>query len=267
MVKNYYIDGGVIAKTGNMYSRDIYVGVESCPEGACVITPPEGILEIKEDCGSIFNTYHVKSFVTASGIENGNIFAFKDLYQFTIDSYDLNKERLSRLLLHYPEDTQLRQLFYQQQYAHVFSLLEHFLSDTFVRQTCDREESFHRVLDSGILLSKNIIHGKANKEIINGRDCLQKELLYINTIENHILYHKFDLITELFDIAFNITVDFDCLKGALEIRNDIIHRFGYSTKGVERSFSKEDVEILMKTVDDCVKDIAKQVAILPKNND
>lgn len=259
MGKVYVINGGVFATTGNLYTRDISAGDERCPEGAIVIAPPNGELEITQNTGSIFDTYYVKSFVTASGIDVGNIFAFKDIYQFTIDSYKKNRDLLTRLLLTPPEDAKLRQIFFQQQYAHVFSLLERFLSDTFVRQTCDNEDSYHRVLDSGILIAKNIVQGKPNKDLIKGADCLEKELLYIRSIENYIVYHKFDLISELFSVAFNISVDFGPLKGPLEVRHDIIHRFGHSVKGREVSISENDVKSLLEMVDGFVTTISTQI--------
>lgn len=259
MSKVYYIDGGVYATTGNLYTRDISAGDEHCPDGAIVITPPNRVLEITKNTGSIFDTYHVKSFVAASGVDVGNIFAFKSIYQFTIDSYNKNRALLIKLLLNPPEDVLLRNLFYQQQYAHVFSLMERFLSNTFVRQTCDNEESYHRVLDSGILVSKNIVQGKTNKAIINGIDCLDKELLYINSIENYIVYHKLDLISELFSIAFNINIDLSLLKSYLEVRHDIIHRFGQSTNGIERIIREADVFYLIETIDGYVKTISEQI--------
>ena len=259
MGKIYVINGGVFATTGNLYTRDISAGDERCPEGAIVITPPNGEWEITKNTGSIFDTYLVKGFVAASGIDVGDIFAFKNIYQFTIDSYNKNRDLLKKLLLSPPQDTQLRHIFYQQQYAHVFSLMERFLSDTFVRQTCDNEESYHRVLDSGILVSKNIVQGKTNRAIIAGEDCLDKELLYINSIENYIVYHKLDLVSELFSIAFNITIDLEALKNYLDTRHDIIHRFGQSTKGAERKITEVDVLSLIETIDGYVKTITEQM--------
>lgn len=262
MSKIYVINGGVFATTGNLYTRDISAGDDCCPEDAIIITPPNGQLEITQNIGSIFDTYYVKSFVTASGIDIGNIFSFKDIYRFTIDSYKMNRDLLTRLLLCPPDESQLRHIFYQEQYAQVFSLLERFLSDTFVRQTCDNEDSYHRVLDSGILIAKNVIQGKANRELIKGADCLEKELLYIRTIENYIVYHKFDLISELFSVAFKISVDFSQLKGPLDVRHNIIHRFGCSVKGSEVRISEKDVLALLELVDNYVTSISSQIALL-----
>lgn len=259
MGKVYYIEGGLIATTGNLYTKDVYSGVTDCPNDAIIITPNNAILEITKDEGSIFDIYYVKSGVVSSG--NGDIYSFKDIYQFTIDSYNRDKQSLLRLLSDPPADLQLRRIFYQQQYAYVFSLMERFMSDTFVRQTCDNEESYHRVLDSGILLSmNNIVRNKVNKNIITGKDCLSKELLYISTIQKCIVYHRLSLVHDLFSIAFNIEADFDELKDSLEIRHDIIHRFGRSIKGVERSISEADIQNLIDKVDRCVNSISSQMS-------
>lgn len=260
MGKIYVINGGIFATTGNLYTRDIWTMDDRCPEEAIIITPPNGVLEITQNTGSIFDTYHVKSFVTASGIDIGNIFAFKDIYQFTINSYKMNRDILKRLLLCPPKDLELRHIFYQEQYAQVFSLLERFLSDTFVRQTCDNENTYHRVLNSGILISKNVIQGKVNRKIIKGSDCLEKELLYIRTIKNNIVYHKFDLIRELFSIAFNISVDFSPFTEPLVVRHDIIHRFGHSIKKrIDWTISEKDVLSLIEMVDGLVTTISSQL--------
>lgn len=266
MGKVYYINGGVFASTGNLFTRNIFALDPICPEGAITITPPNGILEITENSGSIFDTYHVKDFVTASGIKVGNIFAFKDIYDYTIESYRHHRELLYQLFLNPPKEEQLRSVFYQQQYAHLFSLLELFLSNTFVKQTCDNEESYRRVLNSMILTSANIVRN-SNKKILSGKDCLQKELLYIESIQNHIVYHRFKLISELFHIAFDIDIDFSDLSDPLNIRNDIIHRFGHSTKGADIKITEADVMSLFCIIDNHVYDIIKQLSLIASVDD
>ncbi len=259
MAKVFFIDGGVVATTGNLYTKDIFAGDDHCPDGAIIISPPNGEWIISQDTGSIFDTYHVKSYVSASGIEVGNIYAFKSIYKFTIESYNRNRDLLKKLVSCPPEDLQLRHMFYQQQYAHVFSLFERFLCDTFVRQTCNDEETYHRVLKSGILLSKGIIQGKENRAIIKGEDCLKKELLYSNSIENYIVYHRFDLVSELFSTAFNISVDFSPLRSLLNTRHNIIHRFGKTNRGSVVSITEEQILSLINMVDVYVESISEQM--------
>ena len=261
MGKVFHINGGVFATTGNLYTRNIYTGDGLCPEEAETITPPDGVLVIKTNTGSIFDTYHVTGFVTASGIKVGNIFAFKDIYSFTIKAYQQNRETLKSLLDYVPKISHQKNLFLQQQFSHVFSLLERFLCDTFVRQTCDKENSYLRVLDSRILVEKRIIRDKSEVRIITGEECLERQLLYIKAVKN-IVYHRFDLISNLFSIAFGIQLNLDELAEALIIRNDIIHRFGYSDYGIERIITIDDVLSLMDRIDEIANTIISQITSL-----
>lgn len=248
MGKVYYIDGELVSTTGTLYTKDIYAGVLTCPEGAYPITPPDGVFKITDVMGSIFDTYHVKGGVYASGIDKGNIYAFKDIYQLTVNAYQHNRKLLLKILASPPEEEQLKNIFYQQQYVSVFGLFERFLCDTFVRQTCDREESYKKVLKS-----------KMFKCLSNKPDCLSKELQYIKIVKENIVYHRFDIIKELFEKAFCVSVDFDPIKKMLKTRHDIVHRFGRSVKGTEIFLTERDVEDLLEKVDKCVKTISLRI--------
>ena len=119
MSKVYYIDGGVYATTGNLYTRDISAGDERCPDGAIVITPPNGELEITKNTGSIFDTYYVREWVTASGISGlskGAICAFADIYVFTIRDYVDGLRLIESMLDNIPKDPR-KNLYLQQQFA------------------------------------------------------------------------------------------------------------------------------------------------------
>ena len=266
MGKVFYVNGGVFATTGNLYTREIYAGDSFCPEGATVYTPPSGAIEITEDMGSIFDTYHVRDYVTSGGIDVGGIYAFKDIYDFTASSYRQNRDLLKSLFSVTLATPRQNDLYYKQLFAQVFSLFEKFLCDTFVRQTCDREESYHRVLDSKILTEKRIIRSRSDIRIINGNDTLEKELLYIQAVKG-IVYHRLDLVESLFFIAFGIQLDLASLNNDLIIRNDIIHRFGYSDKGKLRVLTKEDIITLFERVDTIVESIIQQIESTPSADD
>lgn len=147
MGKHFYIDGNLVASTGNLYTKTISAGCTWHPEDAIVIVPPSGVLEITEDSGSIFDSYYVSGEVAASGIldvSKGAICAFADIYEFTIKDYKEGLVLIESMLDSIPSDER-GILYLQQQFASVFSLMERFLSCTFVRQTCDREDSYYRV--------------------------------------------------------------------------------------------------------------------------
>ena len=260
MGKHFFVDGSIVATTGDLYARDLSVGGTWHPDDAIVIVPPGGVLYITEDSGSIFDSYYVSGDVVAGGIHGlskGDICAFADIYEFTLRDYNKDLKLLRSMLDSIPSGSQGR-LYLQQQFASVFSLMERFLSTSFVRQTCDREDSYHRVLESGLLQKRFT----AEKKILNGPDCLEKELLYID-VANRIVFHRHGIVAQLFEIAFNISVDFSSLEKQLSIRNDIVHRFGYC--GVETSvnISETDVQDLITIVDGIVQSTADQFQSMP----
>ena len=166
MGKLIYIDGGLVATTGDLYARNIVARCSCQPDNSEKITVNGDYYEIKEDTGSVFDTYYVRDFVTAGGslgVSKGAICAFADIYEFTVRDYDKGLKLLKSMLNCIPEGEQMN-LYLQQQYASVFSLLEHFLSCSFIRQTCElanrkfmnagalraeRVEMFRRLLEMG----------------------------------------------------------------------------------------------------------------------
>ncbi len=255
MGKSIYVEGALLATTGDLYTHNVIAGGEFHPANSEVITPPNGVLEITKDSGSIFNTYYVREWVTASGVlglSKGAICAFADIYEFTVRDYTDDLRLVDSMLDSIPSDSH-RNLYLQQQYASVFSLMEKFLSFTFVRQTCDNEDSYRRVLASGLLQQKY-----GNKPILNGPDCLEKELKYIELV-NRVVYHNQKAVRTLFNEAFGIVVDLSLLESALEIRNDIIHRFGHTERGADIIISLEEVRALIKLVDGIVHDTSRQI--------
>lgn len=256
MGKHIFVDGGLYVSKGCLYSRDVSAGGSWHPEDAEIISPLGGVWEITTDTGSIFSSYYVREFVSCGGGEYGDIVAYADIYKFTIDQYEKGLEQIKRMLESVPGGEQ-GVLYCQQQFASVFSLMEQFLSCTFVRQTCDREESYHQVLESGLLQQKF-----GNKQILNGPDCLEKELKYIELV-NNVVYHNQKAVRRLFDSAFGICVDLCPLEDLLEKRNDIIHRFGHEKKGGDLRLAPDDVRDLIVKVDNIVNETARQMLALP----
>lgn len=258
MGKNIYIEGSIYATTGDLYSHNVIVGGSFHQEDAETITPPNGVFEITKDTGSIFDTYFVRDGVTVSGIlgvSKGAICAFADIYEFTIRDYLEDMRLIESMLEAIPEAPRCQNLYLQQQYASIFSLLEKFLSFSFVRQTCDNEESYRRVLASSFLQQK---YGKT---ILNGPDCLEKELKYIE-LANRVVYHNQKAVKTLFNVAFGIDVDLTPLEEDLRIRNDIMHRFGHSEKGADIVISLDEVRVLMQKVNSIATNTAKQILAL-----
>lgn len=263
MGKHIYIDGDLAVTTGDLYTRNISSGGTWHPDDSVIITPQNGRMEITEDTGSIFDSYYVSGSVACGGIlgvSKGAIVAFGDIYDFTVQDYEAGLFQIERMLeLNIPKAQQ--SFFYQQQYASVFSLLEWFLTCTFVRQTCDREDSYQRVLASGELQKWST---KKMKSVLNGSDCLQKELFYIEAA-NRVIYHNANRVGALFKAAFDIDVDLSVLDMQLEVRNHIAHRFGHTKDGVSVSISESSVRVLINSVDKIVKTTIEQIRALPQS--
>ena len=258
MGRNVFVDGDLLITTGSLYVKNISAGGRFHPTDSDVIVPPRGQLLIKDRMGSIFDSYYVSGAVATK--REGSLFAFIDIYDFTVKEYESGRELIRKMAtLNVP--TQYNTVFYQQLYASIFSLLERFLSCTFIKQTCSREESYRNVLNTGFLQRK---FGQF-KNILNGPDCLSKELLYIE-LTNRIVYHNQKSVKELFESAFGIDVDLSSLNNQINVRNDIIHRFGFTTKGIELSLTKNDVDTLLDLVNSIVIKTATQISELSIHN-
>ena len=73
------------------------------------------------------------------------------------------------------------------------------------------------------------------------------------------------MFNPLFKVAFDIDVDLSKLNGQLEIRNHIVHRFGYTEDGSVVRVSKSSVLDLIASVDMIVKHIIAQIRALPQS--
>lgn len=101
MGRHFFVDGSIVATTGDLYARDISVGGTWHPEDAEVIAPPNGVLYITEDSGSIFDTYYVSGDVAAGGIHGlskGSICAYADIYEFTLRDYNKDLKLIRSML-------------------------------------------------------------------------------------------------------------------------------------------------------------------------
>lgn len=263
MAKKYFIDGTIVATTGNLYTRDITAYCADIPSDCIIIKAPNGIWEVVEPTGSMFDTYYASGNVVATDITNGDVYAFKSIYEFTIRDYKDDWKRL-RSMLDVDITEERRTLYFQQQLVSSFSLLEIFLSCTFLRETCDREESYHSVWKSGCL--DRHIHGADQQVIKKGPDCVQKELLYIEAV-NKLIYHNAAFVKTIFQVAFGITVQLDSLGDELKKRHDIVHRFGYDISGNSVLVTRDEVLSLLTNIDAIADDVSRQILLLPSMPD
>ena len=274
MGRKIYVNGGIVATTGNLYAREVYAGMPCPPGDAEIITPIDGVLRITDNMGSIFDTYYARDFVSAGGslsvgvpesLENptGAIVAFKNNFDYTLSDFEVGFERIKKMLALSGFGDDLINLHLQQQYASAFSLLESFLGCTFIWQTCNREESYRRVLESKILHNKT---NSENRRVLCGEDGLKKQFLFIALV-NRIVFHRHKEVASLFSNAFGIEVDLAVLEEELVVRNDISHRFGQTKSKRPLLLKEDDVLSLLGKIRAIVTQTAEQIRALPSVGD
>lgn len=251
-----YIDGNVIAEKGIFYTRDIAAGAgEEYKKGAKVITPQDGFLKITEDYGSIFTDYYVKGEVAAGGIGDGDIYGFYHEHESTYQNYKDNILLIKCMMDEIYPSKDLENLFYQQQYVSVFGAMEYFLFDTFMGQVCNNYEIYKKVLSSHL---RCLEYNSSVKDIFRGKHTLQQEKTLIEQTK-HVIYHNVRQVSDLYQTAFSISVDLNILKDSIEVRNHIVHRFGYTQRGEIVDISKEKVLNLIIEVDTLVNRITREI--------
>lgn len=99
---------------------------------------------------------------------------------------------------------------------------------------------------------------------MDGPDCIKKELLFID-LAKRIVYHNQKNVKVLFEIAFGINVDLGPLESLLNIRHDIIHRFGYNDSifGGKLNITYDSVKSLMTAVNTIIHDTQSQLPLFP----
>lgn len=126
-----FVDGDLMVTSGTLYTRSISAGSGNFSDNARIIIPPNGVLEITEDTGSIFDTYYVSGGVSASGIFVGDVVSVLYKHRFTVSDYEKGKEQICYILNHINDsvlEEEFKNILYQQQFASVISLMEHYLS-------------------------------------------------------------------------------------------------------------------------------------------
>ena len=137
----------------------------------CIIPNENGIYEVAEDSGSMFNTYYVKGGITMFGGNGSSIVYFKNEHERTYTKYKDIQNKIIKLLEEAVIPGECRNYFYQQQYISLFSNLEYFLYGTFMWETCQCYESYQRVLNAHL----SFLEYKEAKAILRGEHCILQE--------------------------------------------------------------------------------------------
>ena len=127
MGKKVYIDGNFLLKSGVFYGLDFCMYADESFKDATdehLNSNEDGIYEVTEDGGSMFDTYFVKGGITMYGENGSTIIFFKNEHEHTYAKYKKIKEQITQLLEEAIVPQNCKNYFYQQQYISLFSNLE-----------------------------------------------------------------------------------------------------------------------------------------------
>lgn len=259
MNRKVYIDGNVVVEHGIFYSKEITVFADETfkTDADEVICPPNDVLRIAEDYGSIFTSYYIKGDCACYGYddEDGNALIYYVQHENTYNGYKNNIRLLERMIDEVEVPDGLKNIYYQQQYVSVFGALEYFLFETFMGQVCNNYDIYIKVLSSHL---RCLEYNNEIAEILRGEHDLNQEKLFIEQAKA-VIYHNSNQVSKLFLKAFDILVDLEVFRNQINERNDIVHRFGHTKKGGEVHITKDKVSSLIAKIDILVKHVANEI--------
>lgn len=153
-----------------------------------------------------------------------------------------------------PEDC--KNYFYQQQYVSLIANLEYFLYGTFMWETCQCYESYKRIVD--LFATDKFKFNKRIKLIFKEEHNILQEITFLEQT-SYVIYHNKEQVKTIFDTAFNISVDLSVLDYEIGVRQNIVHRAGYTTGYSPIQITKEDVMALSSKIDVLVDDIKLKI--------
>ena len=260
MGKKIYIDGNLLVHGCVFYGFDFCsFADETFKETADEIIRcnEDEIYEVTEDNGSMFNEYYVKGEITMYYEDNENdtnIYSFFYEHKHTYDKYKVIQNQIMQLLNEARIPKECINYFYQQQYISLFANLEYFLYNTFMWETCQSYESYHKVLP----ILEKYARNKDTKVILKREHCILQEITFVEQTK-YATYHNATLVGKLYKSAFNIDVDLNILNNELEIRHDIVHRAGYTKEGTPIQVTKENVMALNERIDSIIDYISLKI--------
>lgn len=249
MTKYIYIKGNLLIKEHSLfYAKNLVAYANTIPQGAKIIEPEGGTLIVKpnEVFGSPFYEYHVSGNVTSYG--NSETRVNRNLV------FEIFKEKMnliSTLLSMDKTDGDVQQLFFQEQYMAVYSLIEYYLL-SLAYWGIQNEDRFQHLLS----FNYNSVDKEKYKSVIlickiAQRTDIDEDDKYAKIIPKlkNLVYHRIDTIELLYKIIFGIDCrkDLTILNGIfIDRRNDFIHRIGCNKDLIPVPTTKEDIETLIE---------------------
>lgn len=259
-MKCIYIKGNVLIKEGGIfYTRDLVTYAKTIPNGADIIEPEGGILVIDDVYGSPYCNYYVSGNI--AGYNSPFILTNPDLSpDFLIKKFSM----ISALLSMDKTKDDIHNLFLQEQYLAVYSLIEFYLFSLILRGLL-KPDRFQNLLDYDYnTVEKNTykiipqLHKIIKRNDINNDEKYLKIVSYLKGV----IYHRKDNVEILYKIIFdyNFTDKIKILDGAfIDRRNDFAHRLGYNKDMIPTKITKEDIETLIEKAKNLIIEIYEGV--------
>ncbi len=140
-------------------------------------------------------------------------------------------------------------------YANVITAMETYLSDTFKKQVINRDAIRRRFVQSNGAFKEKI----AVQETFRRIEALNEEIV---KVVDQMSFHNIQKIKALFKSVLDTEFPTEKMKdliNAVDIRHDVIHRNGKTTKGQPVDIALADVAQLLDLVDFTVQYIDQQV--------
>lgn len=264
-MKCIYIDGNLLIKEHSLfYTSNLVQYADSIPVGADIIIPEDGtfVLEPGDVFGSPFYECHVSGGVTGYG--NSETRVDRDLM---VEIFKEKMGLISTLLSMNKTEGDIQQLFLQEQYMAIYSLIEYYLLSLIYWGIQD-ENRFHHLLTydySSVEKTKyNAIYqiSKIAKRTDIGENDKFAEI--VSKLKK-LVYHRIDTVEMLYKIIFGIDCrsDLSILNGAfIDRRNDFAHRIGCNKNMIPVPITKEEVETLINEANNLCTAIYNKVKVV-----
>jgi hypothetical protein len=153
-------------------------------------------------------------------------------------------------------------------YSSIISIFETYLFDLFINIVNSNPSILRKVVEDYKIFDREKIE-KSNvfKEYDEIKNAVIKELQKIN-------YHNINVITPLFkkSLSIDFSNQINGLSKMIEIRHDIVHRNGEDFNGNKHNIKLQQIDLLIKKVNEIVNYINKEyeiknIQILPKDKE
>lgn len=156
-------------------------------------------------------------------------------------------------------DIIVQDCFYRLLFVNVITVLETYLSDTFINTVMDDSNLLRRYVE----YSEDFRNNKMQQsDLFKFHETIEKN---VKESLSKIIWHRLKQVIALYKNVLGIGFEHDLenIQKAIMLRHDIIHRNGKDRSGEEIYVSKSDVESLIKDVETLVQKIDSQVSPSP----